>query len=150
MTETHSIAKTLNHLIEIAKDGQEGFRDASENVENPELKQLFSRYSLQRSSFAGELQALVISLGEEEEKEGGLLAAAHRGWMDIKGKLTKGDDHAILAECERGEDHAKAAYADVLEDEDLPANIRQVVAAQYAEVKLAHDDVRDRRDALAD
>ena len=56
MTSNTSI---LNNIIETLKDGQEGFRAASEDVKSPDLKSLFSEYSLQRSAFAGELQSLV-------------------------------------------------------------------------------------------
>jgi len=139
---------TLNTLIEICKDGQDGFRDAAEKVTNPELKTLFSEYSLQRSRFAGDLQGVVISLGEEPEKTSSTVSAIHRGWMDLKSAFTKGGDHPILAECERGEDYAVEAYRTALANE-LPAHIRELVASQSTAVQATHDDVRDRRDSIA-
>jgi uncharacterized protein (TIGR02284 family) len=139
---------TLNGLIEICKDGQDGFRDASENVKHSDLKTVLSGYSLQRSKFAGELQQLVIGLGEEPETSSSITSAIHRGWIDLKAAFTKGSDHAILAECERGEDHAVSAYRDAF-SEDLPANIRETVSEQSAAVQAAHDDIRNRRDACA-
>lgn len=45
--------KVLKDLVEILHDGQEGFRKASEDVKDPQLKELFSRFSLQRSSSRG-------------------------------------------------------------------------------------------------
>ncbi len=139
---------TLNNLIEICKDGQDGFRDAAQNVENPELKTLFSKYSLQRSQFAGELQSVVTSLGEEPEKTSSIASAIHRGWIDLKSAFTKGGDHPILAECERGEDYAVAAYRTALADE-LPAHIRELVVSQSTAVLAVHNDIRDRRDSIA-
>ena len=59
MSNTTSI---LNDLIETLKDGQQGFREAAEDVQSHDLKTLFSEYSLQRSRFAGELQNLAHSL----------------------------------------------------------------------------------------
>ena len=147
MTHTHSVTETLNDLIKITKDGQEGFRNASENVRDHALKAVLSKYSLQRAKFAGELQQLVIGLGEEEAKESDLLGALHRGWINLKAAITKGDDHAILAECERGEDVAKDAYKHALENDDLPRNIRDTITAQSIEVQTAHDDIKSRRDA---
>jgi len=139
---------TLNNLIEICKGGQDGFRDAAENVTNPELKTLFSEYSLQRSHFAGDLQALVVNLGEEPEKTSSIASAIHRGWIDLKSAATNGGDHPILVECERGEDYAVEAYRTALADE-LPAHIRELVVTQSTAVQAAHDDVRDRRDLIA-
>ena len=36
---------TINDLIETLKDGQEGFRQAAEAVEDPKLKSVFNEYS---------------------------------------------------------------------------------------------------------
>lgn len=146
---TKSTIKILNDLITINKDGQEGFREAAENVKNHELKTLFSQYSLQRSKFAGELQQIVLSLGEEPDTTSDLASALHRGWIDLKASFTKGSDHAVLAEAERGEDHAVAAYRDALEEE-LPEPVRSLVSEQATAVQAAHDDIRDRRDAAAE
>jgi len=147
--KTKDTVSTLNDLIQINKDGQEGFKDASENVKNPELKTLFAKYSLQRSKFAGDLQQHVTGFGEEPEKDSSLAGAIHRGWIDLKTAFTKGDDHSILVECERGEDYAVEAYNDAI-DAELPANLRVLVEEQAAMVTATHDDMRDRRDAATE
>jgi len=41
MKTTTNTTIALNNLIEICKDGQDGFRNAAEKVTNPELKTLF-------------------------------------------------------------------------------------------------------------
>ena len=139
----------LKNLVQVLNDGQAGFRQASENVKSPQLKNLFSKFSLQRSKFAGELEGELRALGEEDpQKEGGTVTGAvHRGWIDLKAALTKEDDHAVLAEAERGEDVAKKAYKDALEEENLPAALREVIATQGAAVMAAHDEVKALRDS---
>lgn len=140
----------LNDLIETLKDGQEGFRSAATDVESSNLKSLFSEYSLQRSKFAGDLQALARSLGAKEpEAQGSVAGVLHRGWINLKAALTSKDEHAILAECERGEDSAVSEYSQVIEAEGMSENVRTVLRGQYAEIKAAHDRIRDLRDALA-
>ena len=147
MSTTTSI---LNDLIETLKDGQEGFRVASEDVESSELKTLFSRFSLQRSKFAGELQSLARDLGEgEPETSGSVAGSLHRGWINLKSALASRDEHAILSECERGEDSAVSEYRKALEDSSLPAPVRVALTSQFSEVQAAHDQVRDLRDARA-
>ena len=144
------ITSTLNDIIETLKDGQDGYRRASENVNSSELKTLFSEYSLQRSKFAGELQELARSFGESEpETTCSVSAKLHRGWIDFKSAITDRDDHAILAECERGEDSAVAVYKKAIEDTELPANVLDTLTTQFGEVQAAHDRVRDLRDSLA-
>jgi len=62
--------------------------------------------------------------------------------MNIKSVITAGNDAAIISECERGEDAAKAAYQDVLK-KNLPPNVMPVVKHQFTEIKQVHDRVRD-------
>lgn len=145
-----STISTLNNLIETLKDGQQGYRTASEDISSSNLKSLFSEYSLQRSKFAGELQSLAQSLGESDPEDSGSVAGAmHRGWIDLKAALVTRDEHAVLAECERGEDVAVAAYRKALENTELPANVRDTIQSQSLEVKAAHDHIRGLRDSTA-
>jgi uncharacterized protein (TIGR02284 family) len=65
--------------------------------------------------------------------------------MDLRAALQNGDSHAILSEVERGEDAAKAKYEGARKEE-LPGEIRQVVARQYTDVLSAHDRMRALRD----
>ncbi len=149
MSQTSTVISTLNSLIETLKDGQEGFRQASEGAQDSQLKTLLSEYSLQRSKFAGELQSHVIQLGESNPEDSSSTAGAmHRAWINIKTAVAGQDDHAILAECERGEDSAVAEYKKAMEeDSNLSAPIRETVSRQYQDVKAAHDIIRSLRDA---
>jgi uncharacterized protein (TIGR02284 family) len=147
---TKSVASVLNSLIETCKDGQEGFRNAAENVKNADYKALFSELSMQRQQFVSELQTLVSGLGEDVEKSGSVAGALHRGWIDLKAALTSGDEHAILAECERGEDSAVEEYRDAIDHHEMPENVRAAIRQQYMAVQAAHDRVRDLRDRHQD
>ena len=71
----------------------------------------------------------------------------HRTWINLKSAIAKHDNHAILAECERGEDSAIKQYQEAMEDEDLTAPVRDIISRQYTEVKSAHDRVKQLRDA---
>ena len=143
------VISTLNGLIQYCKDGQEGFKTAAEGVERSDLKTAFYEFSQQRADFAGVLQGLVRSLGGDPENSGSVSAAIHRGWMDIKSLVTGKDEHAILNECERGEDYAKDAYAEALKL-TLPANVTDVLAQQSQAVLAAHNRIKALRNASAD
>ena len=136
---------TLNSLIETCKDGDLGFRTAAEGLRSPETKALFLEYARQRASMAADLQAEVRSLGGDPEKSGSMSGSLHRGWLDIKAAITGKDDHAILAEAERGEDVAKAAYESALKA-TLPSTAQTLVQRQAGMVRQAHDHVRALRD----
>ena len=138
----------LNNLIETLKDGQEGFKQAAESVRNPALKSLFSEYSQQRSRFATSLQAEARKLEEEKpETSSSATGALHRGWINLKSAITGGDEHAILAECERGEDSAVEEYKKALDD-GLSPSAQELVSRQFAEIKAAHDRIRSLRNAI--
>jgi len=148
MAQQKEIISTVNSLIETLKDGQRGFKEAAEAVKDPQFKTLFGEYSLQRSRFAGELQSQAIGLGESKPEDSSSVAGSmHRAWMNLKSAVTSGDDHAILAECERGEDSALKEYGDAMEKEELSSPIREIVSRQYSEVKTAHDRIKQLRDA---
>ena len=60
--------------------------------------------------------------------------------------VTSGDDHAILAECERGEDSAVKEYKEAMQ-EGLSSPVSDIVSRQYTDVKDAHDRIKQLRDA---
>lgn len=140
-----AVISKLNGLIQTCQDGQAGFKDAAEGIESSDLKTLFYSFSQQRGEFTGILQELVRSLGGDPEKEGSYAGAVHRGWMDIKSAVTGKDEGAILNECERGEDYAKEAYADVAAAY-LPANVADIVAQQSHSIVAAHNRIKELRD----
>lgn len=143
MADNDNVISVLNNLIETCKDGQNGFQTAAAGVKRSELKTLFGQYSQQRAQFAGELQNEVLRLGGDPAETGSVAASLHRGWMNIKSAVTGEDDNAILAEAERGEDAAVASYRDALADENLPADVRTIIERQSAQVKDAHDRIRN-------
>ena len=142
---TNKVESVLNELIETSKDGEKGFLKSAQDAHNPELKSLFSACAKRCAEGARELQAEVRASGGDLERSGSVTAALHRGWMNVKEAVTSRDDKAILEECERGEDYAKAQYKKALE-QDLPANVRAVVQRQYQGVVANHDKVHALRD----
>ena len=143
--QNDNVISALNNLIETCKDGENGFRTAAEGLTNPAYQAKFREYASQRGDFARALQAEVRTLGGDPETSGSVSGSLHRGWIDIKSVVTGKSDHAILAEAERGEDIAKAAY-DAAQKETLPASAAALVRQQAGQVRQVHDAVRDARD----
>jgi uncharacterized protein (TIGR02284 family) len=135
----------LNDLIETSKDGEKGFRTSAEDTRNGELKSVFVARAQDCAKAAADLQQLVSRLGGNPESGGSVAGAVHRGWVNLKSSVTDRSDLAILEECERGEDVAKACYKKALEA-DLPDDIRGIVQYQYDGAVRNHDQVRDLRD----
>lgn len=142
----NEVISTLDGLIETCRDGEIGYKEAAEGVQNAQLKSLFQQYSQQRTQDISELQAEVRNLGGDPQKGGSLAGAVHRGWINLKAAITGKDEKSILDECERGEDVAKGAYEDALK-KALPSHVRDLIQRQYANVKDAHDRIRQLRDS---
>lgn len=146
MADLNDGIDVLEDLIETCRDGENGFRQAAEKINDPEIRSFFLAQSTERAQFARELQAEVQRLGKgKPERKGSVAGAAHRAWMDLKEKLG-GGEKAILESAEKGEDSARDAYQKALTDEDLPPSARPLVQRQAESVRLAHDRVRHLRD----
>ena len=153
MTDLNKEASSvLNDLIEISKDGQEGFKSCAEDVKDALLKNFFVQRSADCAKAAAELQAQVRALGGEPETSTSVAADLHRRWVDVKSMFTGKDDEAILNEAERGEDHALKAYNDAIKkiNEHNLVGIRDLVERQLHGVQRNHDQVKAyRNDARA-
>jgi uncharacterized protein (TIGR02284 family) len=146
--DNHDVIATLNDLLETSRDGEQGFHTCAEGVESPNLKAMFESAARRCAGGAAELEAQIRSLGGQPAQGGSIRGSMHRAWTNIKSTITGMSEHAVLAECERGEDAAKAAYEAALQ-KSLPADVRTLVQRQYEGVKANHDRVRNLRNAAA-
>ena len=144
--DNERVIDILNKLIETCKDGEYGFRTCAEHVDSQHLRTVFLDRAESCRKGAMELQAEVARLGGKPEDRGTAAGAMHRAWIDLRTAVTSKDEKAVLAECERGEDHAVKEYKDAL-SKSLPENLRMVVQRQATEVQRAHDSMRSLRDA---
>jgi uncharacterized protein (TIGR02284 family) len=148
MMDDRELIGVLNDLIETCKDGEYGFAKCAERVNTASLKELLNKRSAACRSAARELQSLVVQHGGEPVERGSVLAALHRGWVSVVDVLSANADHAVLAECERGEDSALARYRRALAVHGLPLPVREVIERQCAGVQANHDRVRRLRDSV--
>jgi uncharacterized protein (TIGR02284 family) len=139
--------RVLLDVIEMLEDSQKGFATIGEHLTDDKLKRFFLAESLKRAGFRAELENELHRAGMHDVEESGSVSGAlHRAWGELKSKLG-GGDHALLETAEQGEDEAKKAYQDAL-DQELPLPLRQLLAEQQSHVLIAHDFVKAHRDAL--
>ena len=138
--------KKLQSLIQWNIDSVEGLTEAAEKVDDNRVATTFRQVAQGRSSYARELQSYVVANDQEPEDSGSAMGAMHRGWTSMRSAINGGDAYVILIEAERGEDHIKEAYEDVLK-ETAGSAVNDVLQRQYAQVKKGHDLIRDLRDA---
>lgn len=139
----------LNELITILKDGQKGYADAMTDVKDQHLKDLFKKYSAQRASYVTEIedQMFKLDLKPTTNEGSSVVGAIHHAWIDLKAAVTGHDNHAILVECERGEDVAKKAYEEATKVQDLPTALKTVIEKQSQGILAAHNEIKALRDS---
>jgi uncharacterized protein (TIGR02284 family) len=143
------LVEALKSVINVLEDGQKGMAEIGEHLKDESLKRFFLAESLKRASFRGELENELHRHGVADVHETGTaVGTVHRLWADLKAKLG-GGDHTLLETAEEGEDGAKDAYKEAL-DQDLPLPVRQLLVEQQTHILSAHDFIREQRDALKD
>jgi len=128
----------LNHLIETCKDAERGFRHVAEHATDPAVKSLFLDIASQRARFAADLLPYAQRLGGANAHDGPAGGALHRTWIDLRTAIFSNDPIAIVQEAERGEHFSRGVYENALGG-ILPPTAREVVEAQYAELRKTAD-----------
>jgi uncharacterized protein (TIGR02284 family) len=139
MSEVNGSVKTV---IEVLHDGHEGFAKIGEHLEDPTAKPFFIDESQTRAKFEHELKH---AAGVTEDVGGTAAGGVHRVWGDVKAHLG-GGDHTLFETAEQGEDAAKKAYKDALEDQDIHSSIREILVRQQSHIAASHDKVKAFRD----
>jgi uncharacterized protein (TIGR02284 family) len=129
-----TIINQLNHLLEVNKDAEAGFRTAAENVRNTEIETLFSDYALQHAQFGTQLKSEIEHLGGRSSSSGTFGGAVHRGWMDVKSTLAGHSAGSMLSACQSGEESAESAYLDAL-DANPSGRTHTLLEKHYNQIK---------------
>lgn len=146
--DNEKVKATLGKLIDILRDGHQGFMELEKNLQDPAARTHFLKETQERANFSGELENELHRLGVKDVHQSGMISGkVHRTWGELKAKLG-GGDHTLLATAEQGEDAAKKAYAEALE-EHLPSDIRDLLTRQQASILASHDKVKALRDSKA-
>ncbi len=135
----------IKDLVRINKDSVAGFRDAAEVIKDDQIKLLFATIANQRAGFADVLNRYVMLNEDDTEITTSWRGMFHRWWLDLRGTVTGGDAHAVLAEAERGEDAIKQMYEEVIQ-QTAGSPLNDVLLAQYAHIMHGHDTIRHLRD----
>lgn len=141
MADANDLVKTV---IQVLNDGAQGFQHLGEELKDPAVSSFFVSEAGTRMSYAKELQ----SVSGLTDVGGTAAGSIHRTWGDLKAKLG-GGDHTLLETAEQGEDAAKKAYKEALEETNLPSAVRSLLLTQQTHIQTSHDKVKAFRDATA-
>ena len=142
MSANSNQVNALNKLITTLYDGENGYKEAADEVDSVSLATKFRELSQQRYNFGHEIKPEITKLGGKVDKGGSLAAGAHRIWMDIKETFSSNDEGAILKECIRGDESAVDTYREVLKDTSLTTDARQIVTRQLEAIERSLGELR--------
>lgn len=136
--------ETLQDLIQINNDRIVGYERALKELkdEDEDLKTLFlvmideSRQA--KMNLAQEVQVMGNDVTTHTTASGKI----YRAWMDVKAVFTGHSRDAVLSNCHNGEDAAQKAYETALDEEHLPAFLREMITEQKAMFKESHDEIK--------
>ena|ERR1700733_1430070 len=151
MENNQEIIELLNDLILINNDRITGYEKAigeTKETDN-DLKPLYA-------SMIAESHKIRIALATEVQIVGGEVAKGtttggkiYRAWTGVKAIFTGHDRHAVLENCEAGEDAAQRAYKTALGHEGIPAYLRDILSEQQQVLRASHDEIKALRDQYA-
>ena len=140
---------TLKTLTSTLNDSVNGYRQAAEDAESSEFRDLFTQFADQRSRASADLQAEVRRLGGEPDQDGSTMGSIHQSWLDLKAAITGRDDKAVLNEVERGEDYLKEKFEAALSSDNLSGDSRMAVERAYQSVREGHDRMSSLKHGLS-
>lgn len=149
MNTSNSQVETLNKLITTLYDGENGYKEAAEEVQSKSLATRFRQLSQQRYDFGHEIKPFIKNQGGKVDKGGSIAANLHRVWMDLKTAVSTNDEEAIIKECIRGEESAVNSYEEALKDTSLSAGARETVSNQMMKIKNSLADLRNMAKSYA-
>lgn len=137
----------LNQLLTRNYDAEAGYKDAAENVEDPQLKNFFEQAAQQRYDFGHKIKSEIKQLGGSPEKGTSVASTVHRAWMDLKSAVASRNNMAVLNECARGEEAAIKDYQEALEAPEITGSCESIIQNQLNEIqgKVRHiNELKDQ------
>ncbi len=120
-------------LADTTFDSVEGYRQACDKADSPQLKQALQQRCSQRESTLRQMNAELDRQGDELVTEGTVTGEAHQMWQSISSAF-EDDDEAAAERVEEGEDYIKGKFQEAIEGNQLEAQERAVVEQAYNEI----------------
>lgn len=145
-TSDDSTVTLFQALLRVCRDSAAGYATALHDLTDEPVRRELEHYRTERLKMAAELEHRIRELRGTPHPAPTLPGAIHRAWIDLKSDAAANPTAAVLAEVERGESLAVAAYRQGLKNLDLDAPSHRLLERHYELAQAAHDRVRQLRD----
>ncbi|WPP49013.1 PA2169 family four-helix-bundle protein [Catalinimonas niigatensis] len=109
---------------------RDAYENASKNVHNKLLTNLFEKATIMHSKFADELKQEISSLGRSVKEGGSSTLNADQFWLDFASIIVLRNESAILKNCLKAEKKAIELYDEALAHDSVTGSLREKLEAQ--------------------
>lgn len=139
----------LNDVTQLMIDSFRGYKEAIDQSDDSfALQNEFKERAERRSVYIAEIQDYVRSLGGEPAVDGTARGAVHRGWVKFS-NMFRDDEEGAVSAVENGEAYLAECIEDCLEDDDIDANARTLLAKAHADVAAGRNFASLKEDQLS-
>lgn len=149
MQKNEEIVDDLNELVKINNDRIQGYMKALEDTKDTQLDHLFNEMIVQSQNFRSQLADHIVRIDGHAVTDAtstDIGSKIHRAWIDIKSAISGKDRDAVLSSVTFGETAAVEAYEEAIEEDHIPAYIKEDLTKQLSQLKEA----RAKMEALKD
>ena len=148
MIKNEDIVDDLNELVKINNDRIQGYLKAVEDTEDAQLDHLFNEMIVQSQNFRSQLADHIVRIdgtAVTDTTSTDVGSKIHRAWIDIKSAVTGKDRDTVLSSVTFGENAAVEAYESAVENDKLPAYIKEDISAQLSQLKVSRDKMESMK-----
>ncbi len=120
-------------LTDTTFDSVEGYSQAADKADSPQLKQALTQRLQQREQSLAQMNAELERQGDQLTTKGTLTGEAHQLWQSITSAF-ESNDEAAAERVEDGEDYITGKFEKALESCQLEAQERTIVQQCYSEI----------------
>jgi uncharacterized protein (TIGR02284 family) len=138
-----TLLAVLTELHQVAEDAYAEYVEATKDARSAGLQALFAAMAEQWRVYADELQIMLRSHGRDVPSIPTRRGKLHELWTHVRAAMERGEAVALIAECERTENHALKKW-----DQALTLRMSDEVEAMLLDQKLEIGRNRDDLDRM--
>lgn len=134
MEDRYSKFKKLNWLLSESFEAERVYYNASEDVQQVELKRFFNHESVNRNRFSYEISEQLVQAGVEPHQDYVNKGNLHRNWRQEKKALTQHRPLKLLKKCRERDEKNLELYDEILKEKRVPKPVLKLLKRQRATI----------------
>lgn len=132
-----TVAVVLQRVMNICKDGADGYETAALCTADKTLKAFFLHLAAQRTGFVERLKNESLRAGYDLQTAGTVSGLFHRFWIRVKVLLSRRGDERVVEESIMGEKVAVSIYNEAINVRQMPSHLNNLLEEQQYFIKAA-------------